>query len=447
MPSRSFLDNHFLRLPLAMPGNASGYRQRLPITGSAGGRSESEVLNECRQHLLRLAEDRTTLLSSESFARALMERRRTAPDGQSCARRRRTSCRRVTALDSPANSGEHSDPFANTGDGPMDYSHHFPRHAAAGRAALPEKLRLLCVSLDEPSWTMLALGLARHGCDEPQFRWCGDAAHALAALREEAFDCAMFLAGNGSAELCYATGLLSAIAAAGHMDPILVVLRQPSDELLGELGAADCEILVSHDGWQSPVLPLWIARAIERAQRQRENARLASADQRRTLRERSEASSALQQQRRFLEEDSQRSAFENISLETLDGTDQAVRELPPQVAQYYEQLLRSTVMMGAGSLSSEVRQLAQLLVASGFTPRAALRLHIERVERLILGLGARGARHVMSRADLLAMELMIQIGDCYRDKTRLTGLGDYGIDLLHERVVRKQPSAGPPVYR
>jgi hypothetical protein len=299
--------------------------------------------------------------------------------------------------------------------------------------------------MDEPSWTMLALILAEHGCHEPQFRWCAEAAQALAAMREETFDCAIVLAGAGSADLGDATALLSAMAASGSMDPVLFLVRQADDRLLGVLGAAECEVLISETAWQTPVLPVWIARAIERAQRQRENARLVSAEQRRTLRERSEASSVLQQQRRFLEEEGQRSAFEDISLETTDVTARPVRELPPQVAAYYEQLLRSTVMMGTGSLSGEVRQLAQLLVAAGLTPRAALRLHIDRVEGLIRGLGTRSSRHIMSRADLLAMELMIQIGDCYRDKSRLTGLGDYGIDLLHERLARKRPTSATPV--
>jgi hypothetical protein len=309
---------------------------------------------------------------------------------------------------------------------------------------LPEKVKLLCVSPDEPSWTMLALILAQYGCHEPQFRWCAGAAPALAAIREETFDCTLLLAGS-PAEPGDATALLPALSAAGNMEPVLVLMRQADEELLAQLGGAECEVLVSEAGWQSPVLPVWIGRAIERAHRLRDNVRLASGEQRRMLRERSEASSVLQEQRRFLA-DGQRSAFQDISLQAGHGTEATVRDLPPQAAECYEQLLRSTVIMGTGSLSGEVRQLAQLLVASGFAPRAALRLHIEHVERLIAGLGARSARHVMSRADLLAMELMIQIGDCYRDKSRLTGLGDYGIDLLHERVVRKQPSGRSAVH-
>lgn len=320
----------------------------------------------------------------------------------------------------------------------MDDLHDLAGDTSMKAAVLPQRLRLLCVSPEEPSWTLLALNLARQGCREPQFRWSEEAADALAAMREAPFDCAVVLAGRGREGRRDATALLSVLTAAGSMDPVLILTRQADDELLGELSAAECEVLVSEAGWQSPALPVWIARATARIQRLRDNARLVSAEQRRAARERSEAGSALQEQRRFLEEQGRRSAFENISLETADDARDGLRgrELPPQVSEYYEQLLRTTVMMGTGSLSGEVRHLAQLLVVSGLTPRAALRLHLDRVERLIRGLGARSARHVMARADLLAMELMIQIGECYRDKSRVTGLGDYGIDLLHERIAR-----------
>jgi ribosomal protein L16 Arg81 hydroxylase len=54
------------------------WRQRLPVSGEASGLTESDTLGEYRQHLQQLAEDLTTLLSSESFARSLLERLRSA---------------------------------------------------------------------------------------------------------------------------------------------------------------------------------------------------------------------------------------------------------------------------------------------------------------------------------------------------------------------------------
>ena len=73
--------------------------------------------------------------------------------------------------------------------------------------------------------------------------------------------------------------------------------------------------------------------------------------------------------------------------------------------------------MGSGNLGMEIAQLAELMVLAGISLRDALGFHLERVESLVRGLGNRSARHVMARADLLALELMIHIGDGYRRKS------------------------------
>jgi hypothetical protein len=45
-----------------------------------------------------------------------------------------------------------------------------------------------------------------------------------------------------------------------------------------------------------------------------------------------------------------------------------------------------------------------------------LDVHLERVEALVQGLGNRSARHVLARADLLALELMMALGEHYRQR-------------------------------
>jgi hypothetical protein len=44
----------------------------------------------------------------------------------------------------------------------------------------------------------------------------------------------------------------------------------------------------------------------------------------------------------------------------------------------------------------------------------ALQLHVAVLEELVQGLGTRSARHVMNRADLLALEVMGHLADGYR---------------------------------
>ncbi len=71
-------------------------------------------------------------------------------------------------------------------------------------------------------------------------------------------------------------------------------------------------------------------------------------------------------------------------------------------------------MMGTGGLGRETLALAEALASINLAPRDALQLHLESVEGLVRGLGNRSARHVMARSDLLAMELMVHLGEAYR---------------------------------
>ena len=88
--------------------------------------------------------------------------------------------------------------------------------------------------------------------------------------------------------------------------------------------------------------------------------------------------------------------------------------LPDELIAHYRELLRTYVIMGAGNLSSEMRRLAELFTTAGITAREAMQLHLFVLEELIQGLGARSTRHVMTRADLLALEIMMYLAESYR---------------------------------
>jgi hypothetical protein len=91
-------------------------------------------------------------------------------------------------------------------------------------------------------------------------------------------------------------------------------------------------------------------------------------------------------------------------------------ELPPALADHYRELLRAYVIMGAGNLATEMSALAELLATAETSAQQAMQLHVEVLEELIQGLGNRSARHVMNRADLLALEVMGQLADRYRQR-------------------------------
>jgi hypothetical protein len=75
----------------------------------------------------------------------------------------------------------------------------------------------------------------------------------------------------------------------------------------------------------------------------------------------------------------------------------------------YASLLRSYVLMGSGSLATEISEIADRLLVARVPPHEALELHLRCVESLVKGLGNRSARHVMARADLLAVEMMTHL--------------------------------------
>lgn len=287
-----------------------------------------------------------------------------------------------------------------------------------GPGTLPARLRLLCVGAVEPSWVGLALQLDARGCLEPSFCWKATANDALAQLREESFDCLLIRAQAG----WESTGedpisLARAIRAGGCEDPVVVVTAQADDDAWTEALKFNVELLVTPKGWASKALVPAIQRAVERGQMLHEIERLGSACRQRVSRDREEAEYLFNQQRQIL-----------WTLQALQAAAQGLAEpaapgaphhpaapeaapLPAEFEKYYHELIRTFVIMGTGSLTSELARLAELLVAAGLGPRDVLKLHLDRVATLVRGLGNRSTRHVMARADLLALELMVHVGE------------------------------------
>ncbi|MFN0055982.1 MAG: hypothetical protein ACKV0T_27880 [Planctomycetales bacterium] len=279
---------------------------------------------------------------------------------------------------------------------------------------LPTRLRLLCVGNCEPSWVGLTLQLDARGCVEPAFHWVSSTGEALALLRDESFDCLLIRAnqpheGVGDDPLTLARG----IRAGGCGDPVVVVTVAADDETWREALHINVDLLVSAKGWESSALVPAIQRAVERGLMLREIDRLGTADRRRLARERDEADYLLSQQRRILVALSEQAAHAPAP---------APLQLPREFEDYYQELVRTYVIMGSGSLVSEISQLAEILVQGGMTPSQVLDFHLSRVGGLVQGLGNRSTRHVMARADLLALELMLHLGSCYQ--RRLHELAD-----------------------
>lgn len=303
----------------------------------------------------------------------------------------------------------------------LSQDRHEPARSDEGHA-LPPGLRLLCVGKQQPSWVGLALELDAAGCHDPVLRWVSTGNETLTLLREESFDCLIL----ADAEDTEVLSLLDALRSAGCDDPVLLLVPAAGEELLLAAHHLQAETIATNLGWASRVIVPSVQRAIQRNHLERENHRLAVADRRRLLRDRDEAEQLLHQQRQILR-GLEQLAFVDEN-EPVDATQDDCSiphgrsrpaqngelDLPLEFDHYYQELLRTYVIMGSGHLGGEIAKLADLFALAGYGPRQALELHLHRVEQLVSGLGNRSTRHVMSRADLLALELMIHLGESYQ---------------------------------
>jgi CheY-like chemotaxis protein len=266
---------------------------------------------------------------------------------------------------------------------------------------------------------------------------CLGAVSGLARLQEEDFDLAFL--GHDPPELD-ALQLIQAARASGADLPMLVLGNQSEQELAAvcyEQGAD--AYLCAHTATARTVM--WVVlRAIERYQLIRENRRLLQAEDQRRQRELEEAARLLEEQRQILRrapgfrdsypaaEPSEPAAQLRLAGDPNEGSDvidvlarrpvelSSIPLLPPNLGNHYRELLRTYVIMGCGSLKREVTELVEILAATGVSAASLLQLHIHVVADVIRGLGSRSSRHVINRAHLLIVELMMQLADSYRQR-------------------------------
>jgi hypothetical protein len=200
----------------------------------------------------------------------------------------------------------------------------------------------------------------------------------------------------------------------------VIVGRLLTDAEWNEACACDCDVFVSPRGWESSALGGVVKRSLLRGTLLRENRSLTAANHRRLLRERDESEQLLAHQRQLIAElealphplrqPAGRRGARLYSSETAeqDAAD-AKENACESFALHYASLLRSYVLIGSGSLAGEISEMADRLVAARIPPHESLQLHLGCVESLVKGLGNRSARHVMARADLLAVEMMTHL--------------------------------------
>lgn len=302
------------------------------------------------------------------------------------------------------------------------------RHPKTGSAfpiqGLPVRMRVLFIASSQRTGGWLAEAFATDSASEVSLEEAVGTASGLARLRDEPFDAVLVSHEPGELD---ALDLIEGYRAGGAEEPIVVLGLQSEQEMAAlcyEVGA-DAYVCVNTTTTRNLI---WVvARAVQRHQLVRENHRLNLAERRRLKQEHDEADRLLEQQRALIsdleslqEHGAAPSATAEEDAPALPHArrprdeDRQAPALPAELIGHYRELLRTYVIMGSGNLAGELSRLAELLTNAGVSAREAMQVHLHVLEELVRGLGTRSTRHVMTRADLLALEIMIHLAEGYR---------------------------------
>ena len=282
-----------------------------------------------------------------------------------------------------------------------------PTADATAWRCMPARIKVLYITTRQRTGGWLAEALAADSAANISLEEAVGTAAGLARLRDECFDAVLV---SHQPDMLNALDLVEGYRVGGTDEPIVVLGTQSEQEMSAlcyEVGADG--YLCVHTATTRNLI--WIlSRAVERHQLLRDNQRLSLAKQTRQQRERDETLDLLRQRRTLIED----------AANGEDEPDEQTQSplLPGELIDHYRELLRTYVIMGSGNLAAELRCMAELLVAAGVTARQTMQLHVQALEQLIRGLGSRSTRHVMNRADLLLMELLLCTADGYRRRYR-----------------------------
>ena len=291
-----------------------------------------------------------------------------------------------------------------------------PGHPITPWGFLPPRMRVLCITTTPREGSDLASVLATDTATEVVLHEAVGASEGMALLRDEIFDAVLI---NHHPPELDALEVLDGVRAGSSDDqPIIVLGSESEQELLAPCfeSGADGYLCTKTATIRSL---LWlIARAVERHRLLAENRRFAQDHKHRRQLEHDESSRLLLQQRELIESVVRNRMTEAASIVGHSVTSAAcqthVSQLPSELWDHYREMLRTYVIMGSGGLHDEVKRLAQLLVSSEITSQQVMQLHLAVLERMVQDLGSRSARHVMNRADLLLLEILLHLAEGFR---------------------------------
>ena len=267
--------------------------------------------------------------------------------------------------------------------------------------------QLLGVVTAVPSDTNWLVRLQSELDGDLHIAWTTSYREALQALRETAYSGIVIgdMPVPPNAAVYPAEEFVRALRGTGDRTPVVVLLPLPHDEKVATLLRWECEVSVTPRLWDSPALPRMIATAIQRAHERRELEHLRAIHQRRLAREQTDAATLMQLQQQSLR---QLVPSPEGSLTTCTPT------VVTAEAAAYAALLRNYLVAPAESLAAEIADMVEALRLTGFGPQAVRNLHVAQLEELLAGLGGRASRQILARANLLALDVITQLGEQFR---------------------------------
>lgn len=297
-----------------------------------------------------------------------------------------------------------------------------PRSLRPHLGGLPARMHVLHIANQQGLGDWLAEAFLADSASDVRLAKAVGTAAGLARLRHDVFDAILISHQPGELD---ALETVEGIRAA-HPDVAIVVLGAQSEQEMAALCLeVDADAYVCVHTATTRALLWQMARAIERHQLLAENRRLHQAEQHRLSQEHREVERLLGQQRSLIanlaaiDGSAEKSAVPAVHTD-VDATGNRPAhidcegELPERLVAHYRELLRTYVIMGSGQLTDEMNKLADLLATAEVTARQAMWLHLRVLEELIRGLGNRSARHVMNRADLLVVDVLVHLTERYR---------------------------------
>ena len=213
---------------------------------------------------------------------------------------------------------------------------------------------------------------------------------ALEALRSAAFEIVLIAHEPGGLD---ALELLEAIRTGSHpRQAILVVGDTPASRLEVSCLESGADGYICLRNATTRGLLWHMTRAIERQQLIQENEQLTRARRQQRRADKDEVSRVLDLLRDLRPPRSRRQAPPN-----------------PQWVARYQPVLQAYVMMGGGRLDSELDDWIATCRRLSIGAEDVLAIHCQAVEKMVDQLGGRGARHILHRAQILAVDILLRM--------------------------------------